>query len=314
MSTEQAIIKRGQKALLKTYEQQKSYGQSLQEKFDTLTNQDILTTTLPLRDDMPKRYKAKIEGFRTRVKEVIFGVASAIQDERFGALDNEMKRGGLSKFQEKRYVGVRDAQKELYASYEAVQMSIQYITEFNKNILERIESASGRKKTDLLLLNAIIVYELTDTIVDLVEHFQLNGKQVLTEINQHVFSELDQQDKSDRELWERAADSGTSVEDMVKNSIEERKKIREVVRQKWTNLWKKVWEVEGNITQAKAYLPKLKLMRDNAKGQINILEVIGVTQMVESNLDNFQQICELTNIELAPLSKDDVYGLLGKPE
>jgi hypothetical protein len=314
MTTEHKIIKRGQKALLKTYEQQKSYGLSLQEKFDTLTNQDILTTALPLREDIPIRYKNKIEDFRERVKQVIFGVASSIQDERFGGLDHEMKKAGLSKFQERRYIKVRDAQKELYASYDAIRISIQYITEFNNGILERIQSASGRGKTDLLLLNALIVYELTDAIVNLVEHFQLNGKQVLTEINQQVFSELDNQDKSDRELWERARNSGTSVEDMVKNSVEERKKIRGIVRQKWANLWTKIEDIQGNVTEAKAYLPTLKLMRDNAKGQIDILEVIGVTQMVESNLDNFQKICELTNIELAPLSKDDVYGLLGKPE
>ena len=311
-TTEDAIIKRGQEALHKTYEKQKSYGLSLQEKFDGLTNQDILTTTLPLREDIPKRYKEKIKSYRERVREVIFGVAHAIQDERFKPVDREIKKAGLSRYQENRYIKVRDAQKELYASYEAIRTSIQYITDFNNDLLRKIKSASGKTKTGLLLLNAVIVFELTDAIVELIEHFHLQGRDVLSSINRQVLEELKKLEENDAQLWHRADNSGTSAESVVKASVEERKKIIAFVRKKWDALWHKVREIEENVKQAKGYLPTLRLIRDNAKGQINILEVIGVTQMVESNLDSFQQICELTNIELAPLSKDDVYGLLGQ--
>ena len=40
--------------------------------------------------------------------------------------------------------------------------------------------------------------------------------------------------------------------------------------------------------------------------------VIGISQIVESNIRNFQEICAVTNIELAPLTKEDVYDLIGK--
>ncbi len=313
-TTEEKILQKGRTMIEKTFEEQKAYGLHLQDKFDFLTNADNLTTALPFREDIPEKYRARITQYRERIKQIIFGVAAEIQDQKFKELDSEVKSAGLSKFQERRYIKVRDAQKELHASYDAIRESLNYITEFNNYILKKIPESTGTKKTDLLLLNAIIIYELTDAIVDLIEDFQLRGKDTLRSINDQVQQELQDQHANDMELWKRASGGNEKVEMGVKRSIEERGKIREIVANKWNKIWEQVGDLEKNISNAKGYLSTLRLIRDNAKGQINILEVIGITQIVESNIRNFQEICAVTNIELAPLSKEDVYGLIGRVE
>jgi len=57
-------------------------------------------------------------------------------------------------------------------------------------------------------------------------------------------------------------------------------------------------------------LPSLALTRDNAKVQLDFLELLAVTQMMSQNI---QAIDGLANLELplAPLSPDDVCRLIG---
>ena len=311
-SAEEKVLQKGRKMIEKTFDQQKNYGIKLQDKFDSLTNADILTTAMPFRSDIPKRYRKRLSHYREKIKQIIFSVAIDLQNLKFKNLDHDIKSAGLSKYQERRYIRVRDAQKELYASYDSIRESINYIKDLNNGILKKINESSGGRKTDLLLLNAITIYELTDAIIDLIEDFQLRGKDTLRSINDQVIEELKIQKSQDVELNNRALSENGQVAVGVMNAVEEREKIRQIVVKKWGKIWDQVAVLETNILGAREHLATLRLIRDNAKGQINILEVIGITQIVQNNIQNFQEICAVTDIELAPLTKEDVYGLIGK--
>jgi hypothetical protein len=307
------IVRKGQRLLEETFEEQKSYGRKLQEKFPDLTNEYMLTTALPFRDDIPQKYRERIQEYRKRVNEILFRIAAEIQDQKFAKNDREIRKAGFtSKFQETRCIQMIDAQKELYASYDAIRESLNYITQFNKYLLQRINESQGPQKTDLLLLNALIVHELTDAIIQLIKDFQLRGKQTLRNINDQILEELRTQHATDEQLWNRSAKTQGQVGEMVRKAVKERAKIRGIVVKKWDKIWEQVGELENNISNARGFLPNLRLIRDNARAQINMLEVIGITQIVDSNVKNFQEICEVTNVELAPLTKEDVYGLIGR--
>lgn len=308
---EEKILKRGKATIERNFRDQVSYGQKLHDKFEELTNEDILTTSLPFRSDIPHKVRQRVLDFRKRTVDLLFGVATEIQDEKFRELDREIKTSGLSKYQERRYEKVRDAQKQIYASYDSIRQSINYITEFNQELVSRIEKAKGKEKTNLLLLNAVIVYELTDAIIHMIRDFQLNGRETLQRIGSEVFQELERQHQDDLELWKRADQGSDEVRQRVRESIQERGRIRKAITEKWSGMWTKIEKLEQKIGEAQHFIPTLELIRDNARGQINILEVIGITQIVESNLKNFQEICAITNIELAPLTKTDVYELIG---
>ena len=311
---EDKIREKGHKLINKTFEKQISEGLQLQHKFSTLKNADMLTSSMSLHQTLPKKYRKRITKYREIIRKLIFDIAFEIQNSKFKELDNEIKDSGLSVYQERRYESVRDAQKELYASYDSIREALNYLTDFNRKVLEKITSSKGKKKTSLLLLNAIVVFETTDAIIDLIEDFQLNGKETLRGINNQVFKELKSQESEDDKLHERASNNEGYIEKGVRRSIRERREIREMVTKKWGDIWKMVAALETNILHARGHVETLKLIRDNAKGQIDVLEVIGITQMVESNMNNFQEISSVTNIELAPLTREDVYGLIGKVE
>jgi hypothetical protein len=145
----------------------------------------------------------------------------------------------------------------------------------------------------------------------MINDFRLNGRETLQGIGKEVYEELERQHQEDVELWKRADQGSEEVKNRVRASVEERSRIREAITEKWAGMWSKIEKLEQKMSEARNFVPTLELIRDNARGQINILEVIGITQIVESNIKNFQEICEITNIELAPLSKSDVFELIG---
>ena len=312
--TEEKILHKGEQMMRDTFNKQKNFGLRLQGKFSGLTNECILTGSLPLREDIPQKYHAELEAFGTRIQQIICGTAMEIQDLRFKGADLDLRKAGLSKFQERRYEQIRDAKKELYASYDAIREAIRYVTTFNNSLLSEVKKADGKRKTDLLLMNAITVYEVTNIIIELIEHFRANGKETLRSINEQAMEEMRAHHKSDEELWERAESNFDPAGEGVKRAIVERRKIRDVIRKEWDKIWAQVETIESNVASVRGYIPTLSLIRDNARGQINILESIGIIQIVQSNLDNFQELCGVADIELAPLSREDVFGLVGRCE
>ena len=59
--------------------------------------------------------------------------------------------------------------------------------------------------------------------------------------------------------------------------------------------------------------PSLRVLRDNAKGQIEVLAAISVLGLVKANLGAIASTVEaLVAIELVPLSADKVKLLLGE--
>lgn len=310
LSPEERIIRRGLNALHRTYADQKAFGLSLQEKFGNLTDAHILTTSLPFREDIPKKYREKVMDYRNRVMEIVWAVAMEIQDLKFRKLDHDILKEGLSKFQERRYIQVRDSQKDLFANYDAIRESINYIHEFNNQLVRKVPELSGGEKRGYLLLNAIIVHELTDSIVEMIEKFNMSGRETLHKINQQVLSELDAQTIRDEELLKRAAENTSDVGRFVEKNVQERRKIRDLLVKRWDELFARI---DTSISTAKSYLPTLKLIRDNARERITSLEQMGIMKFVEGSLMNLQEICSVTDIKLAPLSVEEVRELIVIP-
>ena len=311
--TEERILRKGEEMLAETFEKQKDLGEELQRKYEFLTNKDILTTELPFNRDIPEKYRERVTGYREYVRKTLFGIARELQDVRYSQLDKEITAAGLHARQEQRYLKMRDAQKDIYASYDIIRQSFDYIKTFNDALLKKINATDGKKKTELLLLNAIVVYELTDAIIEMIEEFQIKGKDTLRSIHTQIHEELDSQEKEDSELLQKAKKASDDVARAVTERIDDRKKIRGVVREHWEKIWDHVFELETKISQTQGQLPTLHVIRDDAKAQISILAVIGITQIVESSLKSFQDICGFREIQLAPLTKDDVFNLLGAP-
>ena len=313
VTPENKIRIKGRKMLRQGFEDQKAFGFSLQKKFSNLSNEGILTTALPLTKDLPQKYRERIQKFRASIKEIIVGIATEIQDQKFETSNRDLTRQGLSPFQQSRCLEITKGQKELYVSYDTVKESLNCLKDFNNSIREEIAKVAGPKKIDLLLLNGLIVYELNDAVIELLEDFQARGKETLRAVNDEMSKDMIGHAAADDTLWEDALALGQNG-DSIRKDIEKRRKIRYLVSKKWDAIWRQCDRLEGNISAAQGCLPLLRLNRTNARQQINTLEEVGIVQILDSNLKSFEEICAITDFELAPLSAEDVCELIGLPE
>lgn len=309
--TEEKIIASGIQKIKSTYEAQRIYGEQILQKHPVLKKEDILSSDIPFSSDIPNKVKEKINSHSENAKQILLSIAKEIQDLRFIETDQKMKIADLDKKDEKRYLDLSNAFKQLYISYDVIRISINVMRQFNKEVVNQIQTAKGKKKTELMILNGVLVYELTNLVIGLIENFKIEGKDTIRSINNQISSDLDKLKKNDWELLKKAEKVNSSISESIKIQIAKRNEIRDIVNLKWSKIWDSVNDVERKGIETKSYLDDLVLIRDNSKNHIMALNAILTTQIVEFNMKKFDEICEITNIELAPLTKDDVCDLFG---
>jgi predicted nucleic acid-binding Zn-ribbon protein len=128
---------------------------------------------------------------------------------------------------------------------------------------------------------------------------------------QRTISSLREEQKALR----KQADS-TEIEaflrDQVQKDIQHREESITVLEQEWESYMNTVRGLEEEIGYISKKLPSLRLIRDNAKAQINTLAAVAVLQIVQSNIKAIEgAVLQLEQLQLASLSADRVKRLLG---
>jgi hypothetical protein len=68
------------------------------------------------------------------------------------------------------------AEKRMHISYQALRIAVEYFSELNENLLASIDrERSTAREANLVLGNAITVFELTEFVIRYVERFRLDG-------------------------------------------------------------------------------------------------------------------------------------------
>ena len=98
----------------------------------------------------------------------------------------------------------------------------------------------------------------------------------------------------------------------MKKDIQLREDSIVIIDKEWESYMMTVRSMEGEIGSVSKKLPSLKLIRDNAKAQINTLAAVAVIQIVQSNIRAIEgAVLQLEQLQLASLSADRVKRLLG---
>lgn len=262
--------------------------------------------------NLPRRVKSRVATFRRDLREGVVGMVSRIETDRFDKLERQLSKRSLSPSQLQQSREIQKSVRDILISYHSITQALDVIRHFNQTLLKRIEKAKGSKKTDLMLFNAILTYEITDMVVELLRNFELNGKEKLECICKAVEDELNKQQQNDDNLVVRIEAAGSKIKQNIFADIEERRRIREIVETKWNQFWARIDGLEQNIQEAGEFIGDLELVRDNARGQIDILQIVGVSQLVQSNLESLNRLNSVTDIQLAHLTADDVMAMIGQ--
>lgn len=166
------FLQQGAQLIQGELEEQANLAVQLKQEVE-LRNVDLLSTSIIANKDVHKTVKGKIQEYSQNIQKILFATAHFIEKEKFATVDEAINNISLSKFDKHRLEGLVGAQKNLSFSYCTLSAVIEIFKIANKNILDEIAQSGFAdtidkrlNKNTLYLKNAIIVYELTNFVVN----------------------------------------------------------------------------------------------------------------------------------------------------
>jgi len=277
---------------------------------------DLLSSNIASNKRVDKAVKDHITSLHAKMRKLVETVAQRIENQKYKSSE-EVIEGIRSMKMKERAVKLLSADKLTHVSCQSLKVAVELFFELNKQIVARLESstiADPAEETKLLLGNALLVYELTDFAIGFLEGFRLNGIEEIEDIYkemQRTISVLREEAKSLRKKAE-SPDIDENLKDQVIRDITNRDEAVEVLEKEWTSYIQTVRSDEGEVGVVKKKIPSLRLIRDNARAQIDTLAAVSVLKIVQSNIRAIEAtVIQLEKIQLASLSADRVKRLLG---
>lgn len=262
--------------------------------------------------------KRKVSNLQSELKEVLWEIASEHEKRRFEPLRKDFEMvNGVSKRHLERGQSILDSEQQMFISYHSVFFACRACSEVNKSILARIEDERLKEKMDgneleLLLKNAIIVFEVTSLIIEMIEQFQLKGLKEFQVLRDTVFKELAEAETNSQRNVAQANHPAIPPHQKEDTLLRDRnlKESANLVRLQWRRFEDQIYRMRQNTGALAERLPSLALTRDNAKVQLDFLELLSVTQMMHQNIQAIDGLANL-ELDLAPLNPYDVCRLIG---
>lgn len=317
-SNRDLFLKQGAELIQEELESQGDFSVELQQDIE-LRNVDLLSENIILNKGIHKDTKVKINNYSKNIRKILFATAHFIETENFSSVDEAINKIQLSKFDKGRIDGLVNAQKNLSFSYATLSSIIEIFRAANENILNEIsgskfsDSANKRlNKTALYLKNAIVVYELTDFVIKYLSGFQLEGIDDIKSIQKDVYFDIDQNQLADKKLENQVAKASEKLRETTLKEIEQRNAIREKIKEKWENMLGQIDGQLKSVSDAKEFVYDLKIIRDNVKNRIDILNLTATTALVENSIDVVSELAfNMQGLSLPPLDEKTACELLG---
>lgn len=262
--------------------------------------------------------KGRIKKLRADLQDTIQGIASEHEKRRFEPLSkNFAELNGVSKFNLERGEAILENERQMFISYHSLFFACKVCAEVNTSLLKSIENEryGGKKdgkELELLLKNALIVYETTSMIIGMIQGFQLKGLQEFQLLRDTVFKDLSEAESNSQRNVVQANNPAIQPSQREETILRHRNLMESAmyVRVQWQRFEDQIMSMQQNAAAIAQRLPSLALTRDNAKVQLDFLELVAVTQMMDQNIQAIEGLASL-ELTLAPLSPYDVCRLLG---
>jgi hypothetical protein len=173
---------------------------------------------------------------------------------------------------------------------------------------------STAREANLVLGNAITVFELTEFVIRYVERFRLDGHDDIHRLHREAKVRLDAKRTEQQALARRA--SAPAIEADVREQILDVIRTRESaigeLEREWDKYLSEIDSMRSAISEVYAKVPTLEVIRDNARLQIDVMQEVAVLRFLRLNADALKgTISTLQGFRLAPLSGSRVRRLIG---
>jgi hypothetical protein len=301
--------------------------QQIQQKF-YLSNKDIMSPKLLENPRLTSEEMAMLTNLKRNLDTIINKVAVRVEDRRVDSYDNYTEQYKLNAYDRLRVDTLVNAVRDINISIQKIKISFlifSYCNDVIKNDFDNCLKVSnlvdGRK---LILGNMLLIYELSNYLISFLENFRLEGIDDVRRLSQE---EMDKIYKAMEELQNLKDTASTikmeppRVKEQVLANLNDREKSLVLFKEEWDNYVKKVQVVQDNVGNLKEQIPTLRLIRDNARNQLDFYEIMKIfgimmiAEAVEKSLEALKiDLLPLDEIELISLPPERVKTLISLPQ
>ncbi len=262
-----------------------------------------------------EQLRKQTTSLHSRMRSLIEDVARLIENGEYIAVEERIGKAGLAARERDSALRLITAHKQSNVSIKALQITVSVFKEFNQRIIDRLNNRSEQDRyseKDLILANAILVYEISNFLIRYIEGFQIWGLDEIRKLQNEINKKFDEQERVEKQL---KADAEKQPDEMTKartiEQIENREKQAKRVRQEWDAFVAEIEGLQGIRTRLDARLATLRVVRDNAKNQITFVDLLTMTATVKDALACLDAaFIDVEGLELVPITEDRVERLL----
>ncbi len=180
-----------------------------------INDQALLSTYIVNNRDIPEAVRNKIGKLHNKIRIIIQEVASRIEERKYQSAQEAIENMPLAYIDRQRANELIQADKKVHVSYQALKTTVELFADLNQMIIDKIErTESIQSETELILGNAILVYELTDFLIDYLERFTVQGISDVLKLHEKTKQKIAELRHQQKDLKEKL--QSVSVEEAVK--------------------------------------------------------------------------------------------------
>jgi len=292
---------------------------SVQDNYDVPDPLDLLSLDVKCNKNIDSQLRERIGRLQDKMRTVIDSMANRIATHRYKTTEEALEGMKIGKTNKERLVSLISNDKRFYISCQSLKVAVDVFLEVNRRIVSKLEeSESLQDAADarrMILGNAILVYELLDFVINYIKKFEFSGVDGIMTIYHNATQKVENilKKEQERENMAHSDDIRSEVKERVLENIKTRKQAIQQISKEWDSYITAVNENQDKTTQVNRNIPSLELMRDDAMGQIEVIELASLLGLVKTNLGVIQSsmVEALSKMELINLSSERVKLLLG---
>jgi hypothetical protein len=274
----------------------------------------LLSSNISRASELPKDLRAEVRDLQRRLRHSIESTAWDIESRNYRGADNYIDSfQALARRERARSLVAAD--RALHVSFRTLHLSIDYFRFFNDLLLEQIEDTPpGKRQMFLMLTNAIIVYELTDYVINFVENFTPGGIKDLEDLHQAALRRAEQTRADVRRHVEMANSGSTSssVRAAAAKEAEDTGRALDRLQEAWDRYMSAARQLYTGVDDVKAGLHDLTVVREGARIRIDVLEQASTLLILQESLRSVQEtVAGIADFKLARLNAATIDQLLG---
>jgi hypothetical protein len=273
--------------------------------------EDLLSDNIGRVRAIPANVASTVTQLHGQIRRIVQTVSEDIETRQYKSVEEAIAGMQLAYVDRQRAAQLVQADKRVHISARSLNLTVELFADLNKRILENLERTSS---TQLLLGNAILVYELTDYVIKYIDGFSVDGIGDILQLYEEAKAKIADL-RGQQEDLERLAQSPQvekAVRDQVLDNIKQREQSILYLEDAWRKYVDEITSGQGDLLKIRDQVPTLTLMRENAKVQINLIQVVAMLQLLKRNMDALSStILRLRDIKLRSITPNTLSALFG---